>query len=210
MGRQEMLVLSGPTNNSSNGTPAPSTAPTDTGNGNTNTSPNGCAHEDGPSSGNPGWTCGSGSKRDLLTSSSLTRRQSPPDYVATMNSWRSKFCLPPYTYDASLEQSAQTQGNNAASQGSMVETPPNGQGTIMAEGTGTDFQTAVLFWLCEVHTTNMDSCTCANVYTQDGFQWTERGHYDFLVGAQASEFGSIGCAYNDAMGGLWTCALGMN
>ena len=79
----------------------------------------------------------------------------------------------------------------------------------MARGTGPDFQTAVLFWLCEVHTTNMDSCQCANVYSQNDFEWTERGHYDYLVGKQASEFGSIGCVYNDALGGLWTCALGM-
>ena len=187
------------------------------GNCNNNPSPNGCAHEDGPSTGDPGWTCGSGgsnnnqlSSRDL-TSLRFNKRQNTPSYVQTMNTWRCKFCLPPLAYDSALEQSAQNQGANSASQGAMVETPPNGQGTVMAEGGGPDFETAVLFWICEVHTTNLDSCTCANAYSRPGFHftWTERGHYDFLVGKQAGQFGSIGCAYNDAMGGLWTCALGM-
>ena len=197
-----------PTNGQTSGVPA-------SGNCNTNASPNGCANEDGPTTGDPGWTCGSGgipngrpATRDLLALSSK-RQSSVPDYVATLNSWRCKFCLPPYTYDTAIDQRTQTQSINAASQGALIETPPPGQGTIMAQGTGADFTTAVLFWLCEVHTTNVDSCTCANVYTQHGFQWTERGHYDFLVGEQASQFGSVGCVYNAAMGGLWTCALGM-
>lgn len=191
-----------------------------TGSGSGNTTPNGCAHEDGAASGNPGWTCGSGGSspasnnalkpRDL-TSLRFNKRQSAPAYVQTMNTWRSKFCLPPLTYDSALEQSAVRQGNDAASQGSMVETPSNGEGTVMAQGGGEDFEWATLSWLCEVHTTNMDRCACANAYSNSRFtfQWTERGHYDFLVGKQAGQFGSIGCAYNDALRGLWTCSLGM-
>lgn len=184
------------------------------GNCNNNPSSTGCANEDGPATGDPGWTCRSGGSNSQPTSRDLTslrfhKRQNTPAYVQTLNTWRCKFCLPPLTYDSALEQSAQRQSNDAASQGRMVETPSNRQGTVMAEGGGSDFQNAVLFWLCEVHTTNIDSCTCANVYSKLGFQWTERGHYDFLVGKQAGEFGSVGCAYNDAMGGLWTCALGM-
>lgn len=114
-----------------------------TGSGSGNTTPNGCAQEDGAASGNPGWTCGSGGSspasnnglkpRDL-TPLRFHKRQNTPAYVQTMNTWRSKFCLPPLTYDSALEQSAVRQGNDAASQGSMVETPSNGEGTVMAQG----------------------------------------------------------------------------
>ena len=199
----------------SSGSSSPGTSSTGSEGG--QVTPGGCAHEDGPATGNPGWTCPSGgsgstqpSSRDLSNLRFMKRQSGgAPSYLATVNSYRSKFCLPAMTYDASLEQSAATQGADSASKGAMTETPPNGQGTVMAEGLGSDFENSMLAWICEVRTTNLDGCTCKKIY-DNGFQWTERGHYDFLVGKQASEFSSIGCSYNDALNGLWTCALGMS
>ena len=127
-----------------------------------------------------------------------------------MNAWRCKFCLPPLIWDSSLEQSAQRQGDESANRGALVETPPTGHGTVMSRGQGEELEAAVLGWICEVHTTNLDGCTCAKTYGSGGkFVWSERGHYDFLVGKEAGQYGSIGCMYNNALGGLWTCALGM-
>ena len=144
------------------------------------------------------------------------------DYLATINSWRQKFCLAPYQKNAQLEANAAYQGKQ--SQGSvqhMSENPCPGSAQVMAGGTGAgSIDLAAGIWLCEVRTKNIDGCTCKRFWDQYRYSKNgqERGHFDLLVGQHGKEYSQIGCAFTPLMGsqpgatpaltGLWTCTLG--
>ena len=89
----------------------------------------------------------------------------------------------------------------------------------MAGGGPQTFDLAMRIWVCEVSTTNIDQKGCVDAWCDYGFTWTERGHFDLLVGREAKGYTSVGCAFTGLEGGrgeglagaitgLWTCSLG--
>lgn len=143
-------------------------------------------------------------------------------YLAAMNQIRKSFCLPPYQWNAELEANAAAQGSvtqGVPQTGYMKEDPCPGSAQVMAGGIGPDsIELAANIWACEVPTKNLAGCTCAQAWQQYSFQWTERGHFDLLVGPQAQDYTQIGCAFTpltatgvnvpSTLHGLWTCTLG--
>lgn len=171
---------------------------------------------------NLGDTTGGRTSVSTTSASSIdTVSSSSNNYLATINSWRSKFCLPPYTTNPQLEKNAAYQGLvSYGSVNSMTEAPCPGSAQVMAGGTGPDsIDLSMASFGCEVRTTGIDGCYCAQRLQEYGFVWTERGHFDFLLGNYATDYTQIGCAYTplqeggepasgSVLKGLWTCTLG--
>ncbi|MDI1492794.1 MAG: hypothetical protein OHK93_004577 [Ramalina farinacea] len=181
----------------------------------TTTTPGGCAHEQGiPQSFCPSNTPAvqrlksrhlKSLPRQQPSSSSPSSTPSSSgstDYLLTLNSYRSKFCLPPLTRSPALEANAATQGTiSHGSVRSMTESACPGEAQVMAGGSAQNFDLAMRVWVCEVTTSNVDHQGCVDAWCAYGFRWTERGHFDLLVGGKAGGYTSVGCASTALEGG---------
>ena len=143
-------------------------------------------------------------------------------YIDTVNSYRQKFNLSKYQWNSELEQNAIYQGQQTQGipdSAHELEDPCPGSAQIEAAGdSGSSIDLAMLIWLCEVPTPNIPAANCSQANSYAHEVWTERGHFDQLVGTDQADWSQIGCAFTQMQGhdplitatltGLWTCTLG--
>ncbi|KPI39559.1 uncharacterized protein AB675_3299 [Cyphellophora attinorum] len=122
-------------------------------------------------------------------------------YMATVNTWRSKMSLSPFTQDSKLEANAL---DTSQSSGGQLKHKLNSgsMGQVMAPGNSGNFESVFVGgWLCEMpQLPGLGSSVC-NTMSKGWNHAGQTGHAELL---SSKTYKKIGCALAS---GIWTCDL---
>jgi hypothetical protein len=122
-------------------------------------------------------------------------------YMSTVNTWRSKMSLSPFTQDSKLEANAL---DTSQSSGGQLKHKLNSgsMGQVMAPGNSGNFESVFVGgWLCEMpQLPGLGSSVC-NTMSKGWNHAGQTGHAELL---SSKTYKKIGCALAS---GIWTCDL---